>query len=178
MCPQPAPTGGARRRGPETPRSARGCARRALLRQRLQRLQNAVRAGVHPDRRQIAPVDQSVLVDHEQRPLRGALARAVRTVGSGHLTLRFEVGQTAGSAASGERRRRCGTTRRPPRSRSAPPGADGTRGESRCRAHLITAHRAPVRGVERQNDGLAAEVRQRHLLVRRRVQREGTAIAL
>src|SRR5262249_37236457 len=38
--------------------------------------------------------------------------------------------------------------------------------------HLIATHRAPIRGIERQDDGLAAEVRQRHLLVRRRVQRE------
>src|SRR4029450_6758507 len=59
----------------------------APLRQRLQCLQNTVGAGVHPDWRQIAPVDQSLLVDDEQCSLRGALDRAVRTVGLGRCTL-------------------------------------------------------------------------------------------
>src|SRR5258707_5309439 len=59
----------------------------------VERRQNAVRSRVDADRGNVAPADGAPAVDHEQRPLRDALVRAVDSVPAGNRALGLEVGQ-------------------------------------------------------------------------------------
>jgi hypothetical protein len=67
--------------------------RQVLFRQIFKRLQNAIRTGIHGDRRAIAPGDHSVLVDHKQSALAEAIRSAVSAILTGNGSLGLKIGE-------------------------------------------------------------------------------------
>src|SRR5204862_6187607 len=53
--------------------------------------QDAIRTGIHVDRRDVAPADDPVTVDDEQRSLAEPVALAVRAVAPRYRSLRLEI---------------------------------------------------------------------------------------
>src|SRR2546430_16262816 len=138
---------------------------------RIQGAQNAIRPGIDADRRDVAPADDPVAVDDEQRPLRKPVAVTVHTVAARHRTLRLEVREQGKMQLPVARE--CGM---------APDAIYGDAEELGAVAlelgqdlvverHLVPADRAPVSRIERQDDGLAAVVTQRGGPIRAAVQR-------
>src|SRR2546425_2700514 len=143
-----------------------------LAGERVERTQDAVRAGVDGDGRDVAPPNDSVTVDDEQRSLAEPVALAVHAVAPRHGPLGLEVREQGEVelALVGERSVAPGAIHRD----AEQPGAVTLElgPDLVVQRHLIAAHWAPVRGIKRQNHRLAAVVTQRDSLIRRTVQRE------
>jgi len=128
--------------------------------------------GVHAHRRQIAPADHAVAVDHEQRAPGDAGLLVIDAIRTRDLALWFEVGQQREVELA--LARQCGV---------APRTVDRDRQQLRVEAgelvqqfvvqgQLVAAYRTPVGGIEREDYVAAAELFQRHALVVGGVQRE------
>ena len=90
--------------------------------------------GIDADRRDVAPADDAVGVDHEQRALAGPVVARGRRRTAARRRPWARSRPAAGSAACGPARTRRGTRRRRPRCRAAARRARGTPAGSRCRA--------------------------------------------
>src|SRR5215470_10777832 len=66
---------------------------RALVRQRFERLENAVRAGSDANRREIAPENHPVAVDDEEGAFANALVLAIGPVAARDRAFGMEVGE-------------------------------------------------------------------------------------
>src|SRR3989441_1447252 len=143
-----------------------------LAGERVEGTQDAVGAGVDPDGRDVAPADDPVTVDDEQRSLAEPVAVAIHAVAARHRPLGLEVGEQGEVqvALAGERSVAPGAIHRD----AEQPGAVTLElGPNLVvQRHLIAAHRAPVRRIERENHRVPAVVTQRDGLIRRTVQGE------
>src|SRR5207249_2147934 len=143
-----------------------------LAGERVEGTQDAVGAGVDGDGRDVAPPNDSVTVDDEQRSLAEPVALAVHAVAPRHRPLGLEVREQGEVelALVGERSVAPGAIHRDAEQLGAVAVEIGE--DLVVQRHLIAAHRAPVRGIKRQDHRLAAVVTQRDSLIRRTVQRE------
>src|SRR5262249_26252552 len=127
---------------------------------------DSVSAGIHTDRRDVAPADDPVAVDHEECSLARAVPVAIDTVEPRDLALRLEVGQ--------ERKPEMPVLRE---GEVTPDPVDGDTDELRVEPRelggqllvereLIRTDGAPVLRVEDEDDGTAAEVGEGHRLAR------------
>ena len=140
--------------------------------QLLQRAEDAVGAGVHPDRGDVAPPDHTVRVDNEERPLARPGDVAVDAVGACDVALRLEIGEQreVQVAILGEGQVAPGAVHR---DRDEFGSELLELGEHRLvQTQLVGADGAPVLGVEHQDHGLSPEVGEHDLLIRRREQLE------
>src|SRR6266446_2378363 len=138
----------------------------SLARQGFEGAQDAIRTGIHVDRRDVAPADDPVTVDDEQRSLAEPVAVAVHAVTPRHRPFGLEVREQGEMqfALAGERSVAPGAIHRDAEQLGAVALELGQ--DLVVQRHLIAADRTPVRGIERQNHGLAAVVPQRDGLIR------------
>src|SRR5947208_291304 len=122
--------------------------------------------------RDVAPADDPLAVDDEQRSLAEPVAVAVRSVAARHRPLRLEVREQGKVqlALVGERPVAPGAIHRDAEELGAVARELGE--DLVVQRHLIAADGTPVRGIKRQDDRLAAVVAQRDGLIRRAVERE------
>ena len=126
----------------------------------------SLRSGVDADRRDVAPPDHSRRVDDEERAVALPFLRVVHTVRLRDGALRLEVGEQweVQLAVARERAVTPHAIHRDP-DQLGPVLAE-LRQDLVVKAHLITADRTPIRGVEREDHGATAELGQRNALVR------------
>ena len=145
---------------------------RPPVRQRLERVEDAVGAGIHADRREVAPADDAVAVDHEQRALGEAVLLAIHAVAPRHVALGLEVGEQRKLELAASRERAMA-----PRAVDRDAEQLGVVFRELVRhlvveRHLIAADRAPVGGIEREHDRPAAKIRELDRLVGRGMELE------
>src|SRR5438093_9929596 len=131
----------------------------------VQRLEDAVGAGVDGDRRAVAPEDGAVLVDHEQGALGDAVVRPIRPVALGDRALGMEVSQQGNMEVAVLRERGVA-----PHAVDRDPQQPGPvllelRKDLVVQRHLVPADRTPVRGIEGEDHRLALQLPERQLLV-------------
>src|ERR1041384_6106737 len=138
----------------------------------LERPQDPVRSRIHPDGRDVAPADDAIAIDHEQRALGGSVPLTIGVILPGPSALRLEVRQ------EGELELPVGVERR-----VAPHAVHGNAEELGIIAaefgedlvverHLVSADGTPVGRIEGEAHRLPPEIRERDRLVRRAVEGE------
>src|ERR1700731_995987 len=143
-----------------------------LFRERFECLEDSVGAGIHPDRRQVAPCNRPLRIDYKQRSLTDSLVIAIRAVLACDRTLGLEIRQQrkVQLAILRERIMAPGAIDRDTYDRSLEFVELGQ--HLIVKRHLIAAHRTPVGRIECHDQWSAAEVTQRDELIGRAMQRK------
>jgi hypothetical protein len=130
------------------------------MRQSLECGEHAVRARIHVDRRYVAPPDDAVRIDDEQRAFTDAVVTPVGTIGAGDRPLWLEVGEQREAQVLGflEGAVTPDAVHRDAEERGAEPLKFGEHFiEQR---DLVATDRTPVGGVEDEDHGMPALIRQ------------------
>src|SRR5258705_8658785 len=136
----------------------------------LKRFENSIRTGIHPHRRDVRPMNDSVTVDDKQDPFTHALLVTVGAIRLRYLPLGLKIRQQGkmqlavarvGGVAPGA------VNRDPQELRAM---TVELLKDLVVQGKLISTHRTPVGGIERKYDRPAAKIRQSDFLVRGAVQ--------
>src|SRR3984885_15274588 len=138
-----------------------------LLFQSFERFEDTVGAGIDCNGRQVAPSDNSILVDDKQGSIRNAGHLEISAIRFRHRALVLKVGdqRKVQVAILGK-------------SSMAPYTVDGYSQQLRfvflelrkylvVECHLVAANRAPIGGIKNQNHGFAPQFAKRKLLIGR-----------
>src|SRR5579863_4601468 len=120
-----------------------------LFRQRFERFQNSVGAGIHRDRRNVTPCNDSVLIDDEESALGDAIVRAIDAIllRDGALGLKIGKQGKVQMAGLGERRMAPRSIHR--HAQHLGPELVELGQNLIVESHLVAAHRAAVSGIKR-----------------------------
>src|ERR1700760_3051426 len=143
-----------------------------LLRELLERVENAVCAGIDGDWRTIAPCDRALAIQHKERAFADALGGAISMEFPGDFALGLKICEQ-GEVQVAIARKGC-VAPHPVNRDSQEFGVVLVKFGQKLvvEGDLIAAHRAPVCRVESDDDILSLEIRQSQVLTGRYPKRE------